>query len=382
MIVTDVFVVGAGPCGLAAAIAARQRGFSVMTADIRRPPIDKACGEGVLPGGVAALRGLGVAPCDGDAVPFRGIRFVAGGPVAAARFPEGPGLGMRRVVLHRLLIERAADAGVVMRWGKRADIASGKGVRLDGEAVRSEWIVGADGHNSRLRQAARLSPISTSRRLAVRQHYAVRPWTDFVEVYWHERGQAYVTPVGPNEVCVALIGRETGLRMTDISDLFPELAGRLKGASPTSAPRGGVSTSLTLRSVARDRIALVGDASGSVDAITGDGLSLGFRQAIALADALAKNDLALYRSAHRRVSRVPRLMARALLAMGEHAWLRRRAIGALAAQPQAFTRFLGAHAGVIPPTAIGPNTVAGFIWRLLTTTGTSTVLDDHRDACA
>ena len=55
---TDVFVIGGGPAGLAAAIAARQRGFDVLVADGAEPPIDKACGEGLLPDGLAALERL------------------------------------------------------------------------------------------------------------------------------------------------------------------------------------------------------------------------------------------------------------------------------------------------------------------------------------
>ena len=67
---TDVFVVGGGPAGLAAAIAARQRGFEVVVADSAQPPIDKACGEGLMPDGVAALARLGVAATSATASPF------------------------------------------------------------------------------------------------------------------------------------------------------------------------------------------------------------------------------------------------------------------------------------------------------------------------
>ena len=56
----EVVVVGAGPAGLVAAIAARQRGFDVTVLDARTPPIDKPCGEGILPRGVAALNALGI----------------------------------------------------------------------------------------------------------------------------------------------------------------------------------------------------------------------------------------------------------------------------------------------------------------------------------
>ena len=78
---TEVFVVGGGPAGLAAAIAARQRGFEVVVADSAQPPIDKACGEGLMPDGVAALGRLGVSATISHGFPFQGIRFVEGGIV-------------------------------------------------------------------------------------------------------------------------------------------------------------------------------------------------------------------------------------------------------------------------------------------------------------
>lgn len=53
----DVFVVGGGPAGLAAAIAARLKGFTVAVADGAHPPIDKACGEGLMPDSFGALSG-------------------------------------------------------------------------------------------------------------------------------------------------------------------------------------------------------------------------------------------------------------------------------------------------------------------------------------
>jgi flavin-dependent dehydrogenase len=60
-----------------------------------------------------------------------------------------------------------------------------------------------------------------------------------------------------------------------------------------------------VKSEYRERTALAGDASGSVYAITGEGLFLAFRQAEALADAIASGDLAIYQRTHRRIVRRP-----------------------------------------------------------------------------
>ncbi len=364
---TDVFVVGGGPAGLAAAIAARQRGFMAMVADVAQCPIDKACGEGVMPDGVAALRRLGVVPGGNEALPFRGISFIGAGVSAGARFSDGFGLGIRRTALHRLLVERAAEAGVVMSWGTPVRAVGPQGVQVGDREVRCRWVLGADGHSSRVRQWTGLGPVSGGRRrVGIRGHFRVTPWTDLVEVHWHKRCQAYVTPVGPSEVCVALIGSEPSLRMSDLPILFPDLGDRLKGAQPATAVMGGISASCSLRSVVRGNVALIGDASGSVDAVTGEGLSLAFRQAVALGEALGQNDLALYQIAHRRIGRLPQLMAHLMLAMDDRTWLRHRALRALAAHPQMFTRLLAVHVGALPPTAIGLHVMISFAWRLLT----------------
>ncbi|MGO9452252.1 MAG: NAD(P)/FAD-dependent oxidoreductase [Candidatus Binataceae bacterium] len=365
MITTDLFIVGGGPAGLAAAIAARNRGFSVIVADARKPPLDKACGEGLLPDGVAALAELGVRVGAGDAVALRGIRFVAEDTIAEGRFGERCALGIRRTVLHRILTERAADAGVTMHWGRRVNLRPGQPPSLEGEPIRCEWLIGADGSGSRVREAARLMPISERRRIGVRQHFRMMPWSNFIEVHWHDRGQAYVTPVSANELCVAMIGCDQTLRMEQIGALFPTLADRINGFEPASSTRGGISSSMLLNAVVRDRIALVGDASGSVDAITGDGLSLALRQALALADALAGNDPALYQRSHRRICRGAETMARMLLLMCDHGWIRRRAIQALAARPQGFDRFLAIHARTAPPASARIKDIAGFVGRFL-----------------
>ena len=116
---TDVFIVGGGPAGLAAGIAAREQGLDVMVADGAPPLIDKAGGEGVTPNGVAALRSLGVEIRRHDAVPFRSIRFIVSGLHADAAFVGEPGWGIRRTTLHHVLVERAAAVGVRLHWQTR-----------------------------------------------------------------------------------------------------------------------------------------------------------------------------------------------------------------------------------------------------------------------
>ena len=66
---TDLLIVGGGPGGLATALHARRHGLSVIVAEPRENPLDKACGEGLMPGGLPELTSLGVDP---PGMPFVG----------------------------------------------------------------------------------------------------------------------------------------------------------------------------------------------------------------------------------------------------------------------------------------------------------------------
>jgi menaquinone-9 beta-reductase len=343
---TDVFIVGGGPVGLAAAIALRARGFGVIVADPALPPIDKACGEGLMPDALAALGRLGVTLRPQHSFPFRGIRFLGRGTSVDASFPNGTGVGIRRTHLHQALIDRAEATGATLLWGVPVKGLSGTGVVLDRGTVECRWVVGADGENSRVRQWAGLdSTRNKSFRFGFRRHYRIAPWTDCVEIYWGSGCQIYVTPIGPEEICVALISRDSHLRLDQALPMFPELSGRLKNAVATTTERGAVSATRRLARIYRGRVLLVGDASGSVDAITGEGLRLGFEQGMALAQALADDDLRAYAAAHRRLARRPAFMAALMLSLDHSAWLRRRVLSALSAEPRIFATQLAMHMG-------------------------------------
>jgi flavin-dependent dehydrogenase len=347
----DVFVIGGGPAGLATAIAARRHGLSVVLSDGVVPPIDKPCGEGLMPDGVEALHQLGVTIPKGEAYPFRGIRFVSDGANAEAEFPRGAAYGIRRTDLHRVMFNHAAACGVHMLWQAPVTGLHPEGALVAGELVRARWVVGADGASSRVRSWAKLdqhemeAPPKKNLRFAFRRHYRVAPWTDFMELHWGRHCQVYVTPVGREEVCVALISSSQKLRLGDGLGEFPELCARLENAELNSGERGAITITRRLRRVYRGRTVLVGDASGGVDAITGEGLCLTFRQAALLGDCLASGDLARYQKGHRTLIRRPSLMARMMLFMARHPHLRRRTIQVFHSSPRCFAGMLAMHVG-------------------------------------
>lgn len=387
----DVAVVGGGPVGLAAALALRRRGLSVCVLEARTPPLDKACGEGLMPDGVARLEALGVALDGVRSRPFRGIRYVDGEVEAEADFPGRPGLGLRRTVLHEAMARAAGACGVELAWGERVRGLTPGGVETDGGEVAARWIVGADGLRSRVCEWAglgrRRSPVEEAppqrrsatsgdarserrpgrdrRRFGVRRHYRVEPWGDRVEVHWADGCEAYVTPVAADEVGVAFLWSGASADFDDLLARFPALAARLAGREATSRDRGAGPLDQRPRGLVRGRVLLVGDAAGYRDAITGEGLSLGFRQAELLAAALAAGRPRAYERAARRAARVPFALIAGLLWVERRPRRRRRLVATLSADPALFARLLAVHAGERPPRSIGLAGAASLLRGLL-----------------
>ncbi len=335
----DAAIVGGGPSGLAAAIALRLRGWSVNVYDARRPPIDKPCGEGFLPGASAALSKLGLDLGSLPGIPLRGIRFLGHHTSVYAPFPRSEGRGVRRTHLHEALVARAEDLGVRLKWNHPVSTL---------DSLRERWIIGADGIQSRVRQWAGLGCTEyDSVRFGFQRHLALEPWSNNVEVHWGAFGQAYVTPVGDREIGLAVLTHRPEIRLPEVLADLPALRSRL-AAAPATADRGAVTARRRLRRVTRGNIALIGDASGSVDAITGEGLSLSFRQADLLATALAANNPQLYEAGHRKLARRPQFMGALMMLLDRSPRLRDATLSALAVAPPLFFALVRVHIGREP----------------------------------
>ncbi len=343
---TDVVIVGGGPAGLACGIALRQQGIECVLIEALDPGIDKGCGEGLMPDALSSMSALGVDIAAEEGHVFRGIRFANAERQVEARFPTGVGIGVRRVKLHRRLTERAEASGVQLYWRSRAKLVDAERLQLNGTDLHFRFLVGADGFASGVRKWAGLDRTRReSMRFGLRRHYKIAPWSEFVEVHWGPRGQIYVTPVGEESVCIVAIARDLKTDRENLFADFSEIASRLKRAEIMSQQRGAVSATRMLHRVATQAVALVGDASGSVDAITGGGLATAFRQAVAFADAVNDGDLRSYGRAHREIGKLPHAMGKLMLTMDRWPVLEKRALSVMAAEPLLFEQLLSVHLG-------------------------------------
>ncbi len=347
-------MVGGGPAGLATAIVAAERGLSVVVIERRDFPSDKACGEGVLPPGVKALTRLGIAGRfdHTTSFPFAGIRFIQeDGSSAESRMPTN-GLGIRRIVLVRALAQRAQELGAVLRHRcsvYKVETRPHQAVihTAEGE-VRGRLVVAADGLHSSLRKASGLqAPAGRRRRFALRQHYQIRPWTDFVEVYVDEQGEAVMTPVSDRSVNVNFVWEDGAIARPTISTLasrFPLLGARLRDGPSISSVKGAGPMARRATRRNSNRMVLVGDAAGFVDSISGDGLSIAFNSALILGKHLDKilecgatrESMQAYEHEARHLYRGYWFVTNGLLMVARHPRARRKIINSLMRHPGIF----------------------------------------------
>ena len=332
----DLLVAGAGPAGLATALYAARAGLDVAVVERRNGPLDKACGEGMMPHTLAHLNRLGV---DVTGRPLRGIRYLDGTHDVSAPFRADAGRGVRRTVLHEALWRSAESAGVKLVHDELGPVTQ------DDQSVcaagfHARYLAAADGLHSPIRAALGLDlPVSGPRRWGIRRHYAIAPWTDEVEVHWAPHAEAYVTPVADDCVGIAILSSQRG-GFDRHFEAFDALRERVDGHAH-GQDRAAGPLRQRVRSRTAGRVLLAGDAAGYVDALTGEGMGLAFGAAELLVDCVLDDRPGLYDRRWRQLTRRYRALTAALVGATSHAGVRTRLVPAAARLPRLFSAAVG-----------------------------------------
>lgn len=381
----DAVVIGAGPAGISAALQLSRRGHDVLLLDKVAFPRDKVCGEGLMPHGLAALEALGLADAvrRAGAVPFVGIRYTAGDWVAQGCFPGGKvGLGVRRLRVDGALLAACEAEPRLMVWPSTRAVSI---ERVDGAwqvdttngIVRAPLIIGADGLHSWTRRQLGLDGAARARRrYGVRSHWRLAAGISaptHVEVFLLAGGvEVYITPVATDEVNIALLCERDAVRALS-DDLLGGLLAQarsvdalrslLDGAVPLNRP--GVTGPLwqTPRDIVADGALLVGDAAGFLDALTGEGMSVGLASATAAAAvggaALRRGDVSRqalrpYATQRRAAVRELELLTEIVVRGVRYRALAHRVVRQLARHPELFDQVLAVNVGAASVRSLGP----------------------------
>ena len=354
----DIGIIGGGPAGLCAAIFARLRGLSVIIFEPKAETIDKACGEGLMPSVVEEFKEMGVVIP--ESYPFKGIRYINQQGAqkedpntwANGHFKSGDGWGVRRLTLHKALSSRAQELGTVWHQTRVQKVNQLDNiVQIEGINVR--YCIAADGLHSPTRKKLGLGkPSKLPKRIGIRQHFELSPWSPYVEVYWSEFGECYITPVSDTQVGVAILAYADNLpnnpdegKFDALLEWFPVVKEKIQSAKPLSSVRGAGGFEQRLKTPRQGRILFVGDAAGYLDPITGEGIRLGLLSAKSAIDCIERETPQAYPMQHRAI------LAPYWILTGGLLWLRRFSLGRrimvpfLQRVPFAFGRIVSALGG-------------------------------------
>jgi geranylgeranyl reductase family protein len=278
----DVVVVGAGPAGSSAALAAARSGATTLLADRAEFPRYKTCGGGLIGATLDSLP-------PGLTVPVRQEIFAAtfslmGNKVKTKRANERVLSMVNRADFDHALVKRAQDEGAVIRFGttilsvsEESDIVR---VRTDQGELTARYVIGADGSASRIGRyvGVTLGAVDLGLEVEVEAGAARENWNGRIHLDWGPLPGSYgwVFPKG-DILTVGVIAQrgnaeettaylEEFLRQQGLQDhKVTKSSGHLTRWRTPDSPLG------------KGRVLVCGDAAGLLEPWTREGISFAVR---------------------------------------------------------------------------------------------------------
>ncbi len=309
----QVVIIGGGPAGLFSALKLSQNGHQVTVIEKSIWPVEKLCGEGIMPRGREILEENGLVDVidHGKRNFFRGIAYISKKHHIKVRFRDGrAGVAIERKVFANMLFQQVSRQENIRllpnhhfkKYHKEKELfyidvkddVTGEEIKLGPFDI----LIGADGRLSKVRKQAELDADFKLpyKRIGVRSYYKISPWTDLVEVWWGDGLEAYVTPIAKDKVSV-IFGWDTNEKSYHRDSLLehiPGLASKLKDVELDG--KSMVLGNLAHRAQAayKDNLFLVGDSFTFLDGITGEGITLALTASKLLVAAIESGEYQQY----------------------------------------------------------------------------------------
>lgn len=283
MTLPDVAIIGAGPAGSTLAALLASRGADVTLFDRDAFPRDKLCGEFLSYDALPVLEPLGVlAAIDRAGAPrIAQCRVVGSRRTYVFPFPH-EARGVSRMFLDDLLVRTAVAQGAILRTETVASLP------------RAKVIVGAWGRWGRFdRELERSFVAATDRNFGFKRHYRAAKHgvpAGSIDLYAFRRGYLGVNEVEGNVTNICGLVHATRLAghkgkweafvdtIRAEEPRLDELYGRYAPAQEhflSSEP-----VIFRSRSAVEGGVFMIGDASGVIDPLTGNGMAMAIQSAL------------------------------------------------------------------------------------------------------